>query len=126
MAIEIVNTVKAPAAIGPYSQAVISGGFVFTSGQIPMDPISGEIVTGGIEEQTHRVLQNLSAVLEASGVGLKDVIKTTIFLKNMDYFTIVNAVYGEYFSSPFPARSTIQAAKLPRDVEVEIEAVAKL
>lgn len=126
MSLEIVSTQNAPAAIGPYSQAVKIGNLVYTSGQIPLDPASGDLVQGGIVEQTHQVLKNLRAVVEASGSNLSAVVKTTIFLKDMADFATVNEIYGEYFKSPYPARSCVQVAKLPRDVSVEIEAIAKL
>jgi 2-iminobutanoate/2-iminopropanoate deaminase len=120
----IVATEAAPAAIGPYSQAVALGNLVFTSGQIPLDPHSGEIVTGGIEEQTRRVLQSLDAVLRAAGSDLTRVLKTTVFLADMNEFAQMNAVYAEFFGEQPPARSTVQVARLPRDVRVEIEAIA--
>lgn len=123
---EIVSTNNAPKAIGPYSQAVKIGNFVFTSGQIPLEPETGEKVKGGIEAQTKRVLDNLKAVLEAAGSSLDKVIKTTVFLKDMDQFGTINGIYGEYFKEPYPARSTIQVARLPKDVDVEIEAIASL
>jgi 2-iminobutanoate/2-iminopropanoate deaminase len=125
MAKEIVSTDKAPKAIGPYSQAVKMGRLVFTSGQIPLNP-NGEIVSGGVEAQTRRVLENLKAVLEAAGSSMDKVIKTTIFLKDMEQFVTVNGIYAEYFNEPYPARSTVQVAKLPKDVDVEIEAIASL
>lgn len=123
---EVVLTQNAPKAIGPYSQAIKIGGMVYTSGQIPLDSITGQIVEGGIENQTRSVLDNLKAVLEASGATLSSVVKTTVFLKDMNQFAIVNGIYGEYFTEPFPARSCVQVAKLPRDVDVEIEAVAAI
>jgi 2-iminobutanoate/2-iminopropanoate deaminase len=116
----------APAAIGPYSQAVRSNGFVFCSGQIPIDPSSGQLVTGGIETQTERVLDNLKEVLDAAGTSLDKVVKTTIFVADMADFGAVNGVYARYFPTNPPARSTVQAARLPRDVKVEIEAIAEL
>jgi 2-iminobutanoate/2-iminopropanoate deaminase len=124
----IVRTVDAPQAIGPYSQAVAASGsrFLFLSGQIPLHPESGELVSGGIKEQTERVLKNLEGVLRAAGATLANVVKTTVFLKNMDDFPAMNEVYGRYFSENPPARSTIEAARLPRGVHVEIEAVAAL
>jgi len=121
---EQIKTDKAPAAIGPYSQAVKTGAFIYTSGQIAIDPATGEIVTGGIETQTARVLENLSEVLSAAGSGLKDVVKTTVFIKDMNDFSKINAVYAQYFEAPYPARSCVEAARLPKDVLVEIEAVA--
>jgi len=124
MSIKTVNTNKAPAAIGPYSQAIISGNTVFTSGQIPIDPATGEVVNGGIEAQTRRVLENLKAVLEAAGTSMSNVIKTTVFINDMGNFAVVNSIYGEFFSAPYPARSCVEVSKLPKGVEIEIEAVA--
>jgi len=121
---ELIQTENAPAAIGPYSQAIKAGGFVFVSGQIPIDPRTGEFVSGGIAEQTERVLQNLGAVLEAAGSGLDQVVKTTVFLADMKEFSGMNEVYTKFFSGPPPARATVAAAGLPRDARVEIEAVA--
>lgn len=121
---QIVETEKAPRAIGPYSQAVIAGGFVFASGQIPLDPQTGEFVAGGVTEQTEQVLRNLSAVLEAAGSSLKQVVKTTVFLADMNDFAAMNEVYGRYFDEQPPARATVEAARLPKDARVEIEAVA--
>lgn len=121
---EIIQTASAPQAIGPYSQAVKINGFVFASGQIPIDPATGEFVGGGIEEQTEQVLKNLSAVLEAAGSGLGSVIKTTVFLADMQEFTAMNGVYGKFFGQEPPARATVEAARLPRDARVEIEAIA--
>lgn len=119
-----VETEKAPAAIGPYSQAICYGDLVFSSGQIPLD-VAGELVSHDIAEQTRQVLKNLQAVLEAADSDISHVIKTTVFLADMQDFAAMNAVYEEHFSAPHPARSTIQAAGLPRNVRVEIEAVAK-
>ncbi|HEY0378477.1 MAG TPA: RidA family protein [Pyrinomonadaceae bacterium] len=121
---EIIKTEGAPAAIGPYSQAVRAGGFVFASGQIPLDPKTGQFVEGGVREQTEQVMRNLSAVLEAAGTGLDRVVKTTVFLADMDDFAAMNEVYGQYFAENPPARATVQAARLPRDARVEIEVVA--
>ena len=121
---EIVKTENAPAAIGPYSQAVRAGGFVFASGQIPLDPKTGQFVEGGVREQTEQVMRNLGAVLEAAGTGLDRVVKTTVFLADMDDFAAMNEVYGRYFAENPPARATVQAARLPRDARVEIEVVA--
>jgi 2-iminobutanoate/2-iminopropanoate deaminase len=123
---QIVKTGLAPQAIGPYSQAVKAGGFVFASGQIPIDPETGEFVSGGIAEQTRQVMKNLSAVLEAAGSDLQLVVKTTVFLADMSEFTAMNEVYGTFFSDEPPARATVQAARLPRDARVEIEAIAQL
>ncbi len=120
----IVATEQAPAAIGPYSQAIAAAGLVFCSGQIPLDPASGQIVEGGIESQTRRVLDNLAAVLQAAGSSPEQVVKTTIFLADMNDFATVNTIYAEYFGTEPPARSTVQVARLPRDVRVEVEAIA--
>ncbi len=119
-----VQTEKAPQAIGPYSQAIKAGGFVFASGQIPIDPATGQFISGGIAEQTEQALKNLSAVLEAAGSGLADVVKTTVFLVDMNEFVAMNEVYGRFFGETPPARATVQAARLPRDARVEIEAIA--
>jgi 2-iminobutanoate/2-iminopropanoate deaminase len=121
---QIVETDKAPRAIGPYSQAVIAGGFVFASGQIPLDPQTGEFVAGGVAEQTEQVLRNLSAVLEEAGASLRQVVKTTVFLADMNDFAAMNEVYGRYFNEEPPARATVEASRLPRDARVEIEAIA--
>jgi 2-iminobutanoate/2-iminopropanoate deaminase len=121
---EAVSTTSAPAAIGPYSQAIVTERMVYTSGQIPLLP-GGSLLEGDVGAQARQVLENLKALLMASGSGLDRVLKTTVFLKDMDDFAAMNAVYAEYFSEPYPARSTVQVAKLPRDVRVEIEAVAE-
>ncbi len=121
---QIVETEEAPRAIGPYSQAVVAAGLVFTSGQIPTDPATGEFVPGGIAEQTEQVLRNLSAVLDAAGTSISRVVKTTVFLADMNDFAAMNEVYGRFFGAEPPARSTVEAARLPRDARVEIEAVA--
>jgi len=121
---QIIATEHAPGAIGPYSQAVRAGNLVFASGQIPIDPATGEFVAGGIAEQTEQVLRNLAAVFEAAGVGLNQVVKTTVFLADMEDFTAMNEVYGCFFGEQPPARATVQAARLPRDAKVEIEAIA--
>lgn len=121
---EIVTTEAAPQAIGPYSQAIRIGDFVFTSGQIPIDPQTGAFVEGGIAEQTEQVLRNLAEVLKAAGTSLEAVVKTTVFLADMDDFAAMNEVYGRYFSNEPPARSTVQAARLPRDARVEIDVIA--
>jgi 2-iminobutanoate/2-iminopropanoate deaminase len=120
----IIQTDRAPQAIGPYSQAVKIDGLVFLSGQIPIDPATGEFVPGGIKEQTRQVLKNLTAVLEAAGSGLDRVVKTTVFLLDMQEFGAMNEVYGEFFKIEPPARATVQAARLPRDARVEIEVIA--
>ena len=121
---EIIQTEHAPHAIGPYSQAVKASGFVFASGQIPTDPRTGQFVPGGIEEQTEQVLKNLAAVLEAAGSGLNRIVKTTVFLVDMQEFAAMNEVYGRFFNEDPPARATVEAARLPRDARVEIEAIA--
>jgi 2-iminobutanoate/2-iminopropanoate deaminase len=121
---KIISTEQAPKAIGPYSQAVVCNGFAFLSGQIPLDPASGQIVEGNVAVQTERVLENLTSVLEACGASLESVVKTTVFLKDMGEFALMNEVYGRYFSSNAPARSTVEAARLPRDVRVEIDCIA--
>ena len=121
---EIIATEDAPRAIGPYSQAVRAGNFVFASGQIPIDPATGEFGPGGIAEQTEQVLKNLTALFAAAGVGLDQIVKTTVFLADMNDFTAMNEVYGRFFSEAPPARATVQAARLPRDAKVEIEAIA--
>ncbi|HEY5403469.1 MAG TPA: RidA family protein [Pyrinomonadaceae bacterium] len=119
-----IQTETAPAAIGPYSQAIRANGLVFCSGQIPIDPATGKFVAGGIAEQTEQVLKNLSAVLEAAGSSLERVVKTTVFLADMAEFAEMNEVYGRFFTGQTPARATVAAAGLPRDARVEIEAVA--
>jgi 2-iminobutanoate/2-iminopropanoate deaminase len=121
---QIVRTDDAPQAIGPYSQAVVAGGFVYTSGQIPTDPATGQFVEGGVSEQTRQVLRNLSKVLEAAGTSLERVVKTTVFLADMGDFAEMNEVYALFFGGNPPARSTVQAARLPRDARVEIDVVA--
>jgi 2-iminobutanoate/2-iminopropanoate deaminase len=126
---QAVATKNAPAAIGPYSQAVRVGDFLYTSGQVALDPATGSLVEGGIEAQTTRAIENLRAVLEAAGIGLKNVVKTTVFLKNMGDFAAMNAVYATYFAPDGvvpPARSTVEVARLPKDALVEIEVIAKL
>ncbi len=123
MKIEI-KTEHAPQAIGPYSQAIEANGFIFASGQIPIDPASGELLLGTIEEQTRLSLNNLKAVLEAGGSSLDKVVKCSVFLEDMDDFTKMNGVYAEFFNSPYPARAAVQVARLPKDVKVEIEAIA--
>ena len=121
---EIIKTESAPAAIGPYSQGVRALGFLFVSGQIPLDPKTGSMVEGGIAEQTDQVMRNLAAVLKAAGTGLEHVVKTTVFLADMNDFAEMNEVYGRYFMAQPPARATVEAARLPRDARVEIEAIA--
>lgn len=122
--IETISTKDAPGAIGPYSQAVKAGNMIFCSGQIPIDPETGVFVDGGIGEQTEQVLKNLGAVLKAAGSGLEKVVKTTVFLADMNDFAAMNKVYGEHFGDHKPARATVEAARLPRDARVEIEVVA--
>ncbi len=121
---EIISTEAAPGAIGPYSQAIKAGGTIFCSGQIPIDPKTGEFVLGGVAEQTEQVLKNLAAVLNAAGSDLNGVVKTTVFLADMGDFTAMNEVYGKYFVDNKPARATVQAARLPRDAKVEIDCIA--
>lgn len=120
-----VHTDGAPAAIGPYSQAIVSGGFVFASGQIAIDPTTGEVVEGGVVEQTDRVLTNLSAVLEAAGASMSTVVKATVFLTDMGTFAEMNEVYARHFGDHRPARAAVEVAGLPKGVDVEIEAVAR-
>lgn len=117
-------TDQAPAAIGPYSQAIGFGPLIFTSGQIPIDPATGKILTGDIQTQTRRCLENIKAILEAAGAGMQHVVKVTVFVKDMNDFEKINQVYAEYFSSPAPARSLVEVSRLPRDVGIEIEAIA--
>ena len=121
---KIVATDKAPKAIGPYSQAVVHNGMAYLSGQIPLDPATGQLVESDIAAQTTRVLENLKAVLEACGSGLDQVVKTTVYIQDMREFAKMNEVYGKYFSQNPPARATVEAARLPRDVRVEIDAIA--
>ena len=118
-----VATEAAPAAIGPYSQGMLCGNLLFISGQLPIDPASGELVSGSIEEKTHRVIQNIRAIAEAAGGGLEDVVKTTVFLKDMNDFGAMNSVYAEYFTETPPARAAIQVAALPKGADIEIEAI---
>ncbi len=122
--LEVVSTSNAPQAIGPYSQAIKHNGLVFISGQIPLDPATMTLVTGSTADQTRRVLENLKAILEASGSKFDNVMKTTVFLRDMNDFDEMNKVYGEYFTSHKPARATVQVARLPKDVAVEIEVIA--
>jgi 2-iminobutanoate/2-iminopropanoate deaminase len=123
---ETVKTGKAPAAIGPYSQGVRSGGFLFCSGQIPLDPSNGKMIEGGIKVQTERVLQNLEAVLTSGGASLRSVVKTTVYLADLADFPAMNGVYGTFFPEDPPARATVQVAKLPAGALVEIDAIASL
>ncbi len=121
---QIIETARAPQAIGPYSQAVRAGDFVFASGQIPLDPKTGEMIAGDVATQTEQVLRNLKAVLEAAGTSFAQVVKTTVFLADMNDFADMNEVYGRHFTQNAPARATIEAKRLPRDARVEIEAIA--
>jgi 2-iminobutanoate/2-iminopropanoate deaminase len=123
---EAVSSASAPRAIGPYSQAIRAGSLLFVSGQIPLDPATGEMVQGGIEMQTRRVFENLRAILEAAGASFDHVVRTTVYLADMNDFATVNEVYGTYFTSPAPARATVQAARLPKDARVEIDLIAAL
>ena len=121
---EAVSTPNAPKAIGPYSQAIKANGFVFVSGQVAFDPATGNLISGGIEQQTEQVMKNLSAILQAAGSGWDRVVKTSVFLKNMSEFAQMNEVYAKFFKSAPPARSTVEVARLPRDVSVEIDVIA--
>ncbi|WP_040224493.1 RidA family protein [Bhargavaea cecembensis] len=120
---KVISTEKAPAAIGPYSQGIVTGGIVYTSGQIPLTP-EGSLIDGSVEEQTHQVFKNLSAVLEAGGSSLDRVVKATVFIADMNDFGTINDIYASYFGDHKPARSCVEVARLPKDVKVEIEAVA--
>ena len=124
MPLKKITTAKAPAAIGPYSQGIVTNGFVFTAGQIPLDPVAGKIVDGGIVEQTNRVMENLQEVLAAAGASWNDVVKTTVYLHDLSHFPTVNEVYGKWLGDARPARSTVQVTALPRGALVEIDAVA--
>ncbi|KAF9409457.1 hypothetical protein BGZ94_001954 [Podila epigama] len=121
---KIVSTTSAPAAIGPYSQAIVANGFVFASGSIPVNPANGEVVAGGVKEQTEQVLTNLGEVLKASNSSFSQIVKSTVFLKNMNDFATVNEIYGRRLGGALPARSCVEVARLPKDVLVEIEAIA--
>src|ERR1700691_5369683 len=121
---EVIATAEAPQAIGPYSQAIRAAGMIFTSGQVAIDPATQQVVAGDVAAQTDRVLRNLSEILEAAGSGLGKVVRATVFLKNMNEFAAMNQVYGKYFSSAPPARSTVEVARLPKDVLVEIDVIA--
>ena len=123
---QAVATDGAPKAIGPYSQAVTAGNLVFVSGQIPLDPATGEFVPGDVQAQTHRVMRNLSAILDAAGTSMDAVVRCTVYLADMNDFAAMNEVYGSYFSQPAPARATIQAVRLPKDARVEIDVIASL
>src|SRR4030043_1899245 len=120
----VIQTDKVPKAIGPYSQAIQAGNFLFLSGQIPLDPKTGELIKGDIRKQTRQVLENIKEVLESQGLGMENVVKATLFLKELANFNQVNEVYATYFPSSPPARSTVEVAKLPRDADIEIEAIA--
>jgi 2-iminobutanoate/2-iminopropanoate deaminase len=120
-----IATTDAPAAIGPYSQAVRAGGLVFLSGQIPLDPATGQLVAGDVSAQTDRVMKNLAAILAAAGLGFGDVVRTTIYLVDIGHFAAVNEVYARFFDAPYPARITVQVAALPRAALVEIDAIAR-
>ena len=126
MSKKIVATASAPAAIGPYSQAVEAGGFLFVSGQVPLDPATGGIVSEDIREQTRRSLESVKGIVEAAGATLADVVKCSVFLADMNDFAAMNEVYSEYFTGDFPARAAVEVSRLPKDVKVEIEAIAKL
>ena len=121
---EAISTPNAPKAIGPYSQAIRANGFIFVSGQVAFDPATGNLITGGIEQQTDQVMKNLSAILQAAGSGWDKVVKTTVFLKNMGEFGQMNEIYGKFCKGAPPARSTVEVARLPRDVSVEIDLIA--
>jgi 2-iminobutanoate/2-iminopropanoate deaminase len=121
---DVISTPDAPKAIGPYSQAIRANGFVFVSGQVAIDPATQQVINGDVAVQTERVLKNLGAILKAAGTGLENVVRSTVFLKNMGDFTAMNEVYGKYFTGAPPARSTVEAARLPKDVLVEIDVIA--
>ena len=123
---QAISTANAPAALGPYSQAIQVGNMLFLSGQVPIDPATGAVVEGGIQEQARQSLSNLKAILNEAGTNMGAVVKTTVFLKSMDDFAAMNEVYAQFFQQPYPARSAVQVAKLPKDVLVEIEAIAAL
>lgn len=122
----IISTEKAPAAIGPYSQAVKSGNFLFASGQIPIDPATGQIVEGGIEEQTRQVLENVKGLLESLGASMDNIVKTTLFISDMNDFAAINNIYASYFKQSPPARSCVEVSRLPKDVKIEMEFIASL
>ena len=126
MSKDVISTPHAPAAIGPYSQAVRSGNLLFLSGQIPLDPATGQIIAGDIAAQTERVLKNLAAILEAAGSGLNKALKTTVYLKDLSEFGKMNEVYGKFFGEKPPARATVEVSRLPRDVAIEIDLVAEI
>jgi len=120
----VINTKNAPAPIGPYSQAIVAGGFIFVSGQIPSDPSTGEVISSGIKDETRQVMENIKAILTNAGLDFRHIVKTSIFLTDMQNFAQVNEVYGTYFTSEFPARETVQVAGLPKNVNVEISVIA--
>lgn len=126
MSKDVISTPNAPAAIGPYSQAVRSGNLLFLSGQIPLDPATGQLIAGDITAQTERVLKNLAAILEAAGTGLDRVLKTTVYLKDLAEFGKMNEVYGKFFGEKPPARATVEVSRLPRDAAIEIDLVAEV
>lgn len=126
MTLQIINTDNAPAAIGPYSQGVVAGGVLYASGQIPLHPKTGEIVSGGISAQTKQVLENMKSVVAAAGAQMNNIVKVTIYLVDMQQFSVVNEIYGTYFSAPFPARACVEVSQLPKGVEVEMDAIAHL
>jgi 2-iminobutanoate/2-iminopropanoate deaminase len=126
MSKNIISTRQAPAAIGPYSQAIKAGNLIFVSGQIPLDPETGNIIIGGIESETHRVMKNIEAILGAAGCSFSQVVKSTLYIKNMDDFAKINAVYASYFSDKYPARETIEVSRLPRNADIEISVIANL
>ena len=119
-----ISTADAPKAQGPYSQAVRAGGLLFLAGQIPLDPVTGDLVGGDVGVQVRRVLDNIGAVLKAGGLSFADVVRTTVFLADLEDFAAMNQVYGTYFTEPYPARATVQVARLPKDVRIEIDAIA--
>ena len=122
----VISTSKAPAAIGPYSQAIQVGNLVYTSGQLPIDPATGQFPEGGIKEQTHQSLTNVKAILEGAGLSMASVVKTTVFIANMDAFAEMNSIYAEFFSEPYPARSAVAVKTLPKNALVEIEVIAEI
>lgn len=126
MAFQTINTDRAPAAIGPYSQAVVAAGMLYVSGQIPLAPESGAVVEGGIAPQTKQVLENLKSVVEAAGAEMKNIVKVTIYIIDMKQFSVVNEIYGSYFTEPYPARACVQVVELPKGVEVEMDAIVQL
>lgn len=126
MRIQTINTPNAPQAIGPYSQAVIAQGMLYVSGQIPLDPESGEIISDDVAEQTKRVLDNMKAVVAAADTGMDRIVKVTIYIVDMQQFAVINEIYGTYFQAPFPARACVEVSKLPKGVQVEMDAIALL